>query len=347
MRAGGESNEKNRPFPIILEIIQEEIKMWAFQMRMWLLLGALFAIIYAMIVMIGTAMGLGSFYSYLVISFVMMFIQFMIGPKIVEWTMRVRYIKRDEDPALFGMIEDQARRADMPMPRVCVAQIGIPNAFAFGRTQKDGRICVTQGILKLLSKEELRAVLAHEMSHLKHRDMAVITLLSAIPMILYWVAMSIMWGGMGDRRNNGGYIMLIGFAALIMYFITNLLVLYGSRIREYYADYGAVKLGSQPHHLATALYKLAVGDARAKGTPDMKRVEGLKAFFVNDPSRSWYEVRELAQVDVDTNGKIDAVELMQLRQKQVNLGLGDKMMEVFTTHPNMLKRIKALSALQA
>ena len=103
MRAGGESNEKNRPFPIILEIIQEEIKMWAFQMRMWLLLGALFAIIYAMIVMIGTAMGLGSFYSYLVISFVMMFIQFMIGPKIVEWTMRVRYIKRDEDPALFGM----------------------------------------------------------------------------------------------------------------------------------------------------------------------------------------------------------------------------------------------------
>ena len=346
MRAGGESNEKNRPFPIILEIIQEEIKMWAFQMRMWLLLGALFAIIYAMIVMIGTAMGLGIFYSYLVISFVMMFIQFMIGPKIVEWTMRVRYIKRDEDPALFGMIEDQARRADMPMPRVCVAQIGIPNAFAFGRGIRDGRVCVTEGIRRLLSQDELKAVIGHEITHLKNRDVITITLLSVIPMIMYRVAWHFLFYGGGRRReHSGGNTAFIGLAAFLFYFVTNLLVLYASRIREYFADEGSVRLGNRPEALATALYKLVYGAARMDKA-SLKETEGIKAFFINDPSKALSEIRELSQLDMDRSGTIDPEELARLRSKQVRLEFGDKLLEFLSTHPNMLKRIQHLSGLQ-
>ena len=124
-----------------------------------------------------------------------------------------------------------------------------------------------------------------------------------------------------------------------------LIVLYGSRIREYYADRGSAKLGNQPHHLATAFYKLVYGNARFKGTEQLKEIEGVKAFFVNDPTRAWNEVRELAQVDLDMSGTIDPDELLALRSKTIRLSSQDKMMEIMSTHPNMLKRIKHLSML--
>ncbi len=158
-----------------------------------------------------------------------------------------------------------------------------------------------------------------------------------------------MWGGAyGNRREgNGNYAALIGLSAFILYFITNLLVLYGSRIREYYADQDSVRLGNMPHHLATALYKLAYGNARMRNSAELKRVEGVKAFFINDPSQAWNEVRELSQLDRDMSGTIDYDELMELRQKRVRVSTGDKLMELFTTHPNMLRRIKHLSTLVA
>jgi heat shock protein HtpX len=244
------------------------------------------------------------------------------------------------------MVAELAKAAYLPKPKVGISQLAIPNAFAFGRTRRDGRVCVTRGILKLLSRDELRAVLGHEISHIKHRDMIIITLLSAIPLMLYWLAWGMMWGGIfGGRRQGGGYAALIGLGAFLLYFITNLLVLYGSRIREYYADLGSVRLGNTPHDLATALYKLVYGNARSRNSQELKRVEGVKAFFVNDPSRAWYEIRELSQIDKDMSGTINYDELMALRQKEVKLGTSHKLMELFTTHPNMLKRIKHLSTL--
>jgi heat shock protein HtpX len=262
--------------------------------------------------------------------------------------MRIRWVNQNEEPELHRMVAELAEQAGLPKPKVGISEIAIPNAFAFGRTQSDGRICVTRGLLSILNRDELRAVLGHEMSHIKHRDMAIITLLSAIPMILYWVAWSTMWGGMfgGRRDNNGGgnYTVLIGISAFLLYFITNLLVLYGSRIREYYADKGSIQLGNMPHHLASALYKLVYSDARFKGRQELKRVEGMRAFFLNDPSQAWNEVRDLLQIDVNRDGKISQDELMDLRQKTIKLGTGDKMKELFTTHPNTLKRIHVLSA---
>jgi len=137
---------------------------------------------------------------------------------------------------------------------------------------------------------------------------------------------------------------LIGIGAFLLYFITNLLVLYGSRIREYYADLGSVQAGNAPHHLATALYKLVYGNARMPKEA-LKQAEGLKAFFINDPSRAWNEIRELKQIDLDMSGTIDSDELMALRSKKVRISTKDKLMEIFSTHPNMLKRIKNLSSL--
>ncbi|MBI5144895.1 MAG: M48 family metalloprotease, partial [Candidatus Omnitrophica bacterium] len=217
----------------------------------------------------------------------------------------------------------------------------IPNAFAFGRGLKDGRVCVTEGIMRLLNEDELRAVLGHELSHLKNRDVLTITLLSVIPMIMYRIAWQFLFFGR-RRDERGGNTALVGLVAFIFYFITNLLVLYASRIREYFADKGSVLLGNTPSALASSLYKLVYGSARMD-KESLKEVEGLKAFFINDPSQAMNEIRELQQLDLDKSGTIDPNELNQLRNKTVRLGFGDRLLEALSTHPNMLKRIKQLS----
>lgn len=314
--------------------------MVSLNLRMGILLTALFAIVYAVVVMVGSAMGIGSFYFYLWLSIGLMFLQYLISPKLVEWTMRVRYVTPKEEPRLCAMVESLARQAKIPTPRVGIAEIPIPNAFAFGRGVKDGRVCVTSGILRLLTEDELKAVLGHELTHLKNRDVITIMLLSVIPMIMYRLAWNFLFYRRRDER--GSNTMLIGLAAFLFYFITNLLVLYASRIREYFADRGAVELGCRPADLASALYKLVYGAARVE-KEELKEFEGLKAFFASDPSQAWNEIKELKQLDLDRSGTIDASELLALRQKNVRLGFGDRVMEALSTHPNMLKRIKQLS----
>jgi len=313
---------------------------------MFLLIALLFGILYGIITGVGALIGAGSAVFYIIIAFVILGIQYLVSPAIVSWTMKIKWVSEKEAPDLHLIVAELAEKAHVPKPKVGISQLAIPNAFAFGRTRRDGRVCVTRGLLNLLSKDELKAVLGHEMSHVKHRDMVIITLLSAVPLVMYWIAWSLMWGGaFGGRRQGGGYAALIGLGAFLLYFITNLLVLYGSRIREYYADLGSVKLGNMPHHLASALYKLVYGNARLRNSQELKRVEGVKAFFVNDPSRAWYEIKELSEVDRDMSGAIDYDELMELRQKEVRLGTAYKLMELFSSHPNTLKRVKHLSTL--
>ena len=313
--------------------------MFALHTRMFLLISALFAIIYAVMVMVGISIGVGSFHTYFIMALGMMFFQYMIGPKIIEWSSKVRYIKREDDPKLFGMIEDLARRANIPMPRVCVSPMAIPNAFAFGRGVRDGRVCVMQGILDLLNEDELRAVLGHELTHIKNRDVLTITLISVVPMIMYHLAWQLMYS---RRDRDGNSTAMLGLVAFLFYFLTNLLVLYGSRIREYYADRGSMDLGNKPAALASALYKLVYGSARLH-PEELREAQGMKAFFANDPSRAYREIRELSQLDLDKSGTIDTSELMVMRQKTIHMSFGDRMMEMLSTHPNMLKRIQQLS----
>ncbi len=314
--------------------------------QMYILIAVMFSLIYMTIVMLSTTLGVYNFYLYLSLSIGMMIIQYMVGPSLITWTMQLRYIKRDDFPKLWDMVEDLARKANIPMPRVCVCPSDVPNAFAFGRGVNDGRVCVSAGIMRLLNDNELKAVLGHELTHIKNRDVLTITMLSVVPMILYRIAWHFIWyGNRRDSRNApSGFV--IGMAAFIFYFITNLLVLYGSRIREFYADKGAVDLGNKPEHLATALFKLVYGSAKYGDSPDMRTQEGMKAFFINDPSKALKEIRELKQLDMDNSGTIDADELYLLRNKYVILSPTEKMMELLGTHPNMLKRIKHLSELK-
>ncbi len=319
--------------------------MFGLKLRMFLLIAALFAIVYAVITMIGTTMGLTNFYFYLVLALFFMLIQYLIGPKIVELSMRVKYVDESEYQQLHQMVEELARNAGIPKPKVGISQVSLPNAFAFGRSRSDGRVCVTQGILNLLDRNELKAVLGHEISHIVNRDMLTITLLSVIPMLMYRIAWHFLFfGNIGGRRRGEGaaYTTLIGLSALLFYFITNLLVLYGSRIREYFADKGSVDLGNQPSSLASALYKLVYGSAKTSKQA-IKDVEGLKAFFVNDPSRANKEIRELAAIDLDRSGTIDRYELHNLSSQKIEISFSDRLLETLSTHPNMLKRIQKLS----
>jgi heat shock protein HtpX len=122
-------------------------------------------------------------------------------------------------------------------------------------------------------------------------------------------------------------------------------VLYASRIREYFADRGSVALGNKPAHLASALYKLVYGSARMP-QEQLKEAEGLKAFFLNDPSQAVNEFNDLSKLDLDKDGTISSGDLLYLSNKKVRLHPGDRLMELMSTHPNMLKRIKHLSEMQ-
>ncbi|MDI6889757.1 MAG: zinc metalloprotease HtpX [Thermodesulfovibrionales bacterium] len=319
------------------------------QLKMWLLVVAMFAILYGVITGIGSYLGVGGASSYIILAVMLTGIQYLIGPSLVSMMMAVKYVSEQEEPELHRVVEELSRKVGIPKPKIGISQLSIPNAFAFGRSQGDGRVCITQGIRRLLNKDELKAVIGHEIAHIKHRDMMVITLLSVIPLICYWIAWSLMWEGIGRRREGGGYTALIGVGAMLAYLITNLLVLAGSRIREYYADEKSVRLGNPPHSLASALYKLVYGSAKARetarGKEELHRVEGLRAFFLNDVGRAHNEIADLKAIDRDYSGTIDQGELMALRSMKVKLGAGEKIAELLTTHPNILKRIGRLATL--
>ncbi|RLG37608.1 peptidase, partial [Methanosarcinales archaeon] len=221
----------------------------------------LFALIYGVLALITTLLMGVSAVLFAVLALLAAFIvivQFFIGPKIVERTMRVRYVTENEYPELHFMVEDIAMKAGIPKPKVGISEIPIPNAFAFGTSKRNARVCVTRKLMQMLDRDELEGVLAHEISHIKHRDMAVITALSVIPMICYFVYISFFWSGMlggmgGERRENSGAVMLaVAFIAFLAYFISNLILLWVSRIREFYADAGSAEITRKPHALASA-----------------------------------------------------------------------------------------------
>jgi heat shock protein HtpX len=316
-------------------------KTWWLRIRLWLLMTVLFGIMYALVAVVGSLLGITSFLFYGIAAFGFIFLQYLIGPAIVGWSMKVKYVTEKEEPELHKMVAELAKEANIPMPKIGIAQIPIPNAFAFGRWKSDGRVCVTQGILDLLNKKELRAVLGHEICHLKHRDVVIMTLLSVVPMICWIIAQGALWSR-GDRKGNT---VIIGIFAFMLYFLTNLLILYASRIREYYADMGSVSLKNEPHYLASALYKLVKGSARLPRA-ELKRAEGMKAFFANDVSRAHDEIMMLDQLDMDKSGTLDADEIAVLKEKHLKLTTLDSLMEIMSTHPNMMKRIKALAELK-
>ena len=137
------------------------------QLKMYLLIALMFGIVYGIVMAVSAYMGISSMIFYLFLTFGIIGFQYMIGPKLVEMAMKVKYITKEEEPELYQMVEDLAKKAKIKTPRVGIAHINIPNAFAFGRTKNNSRVCVTKRILEILDKHELKAVMGHEISHIK------------------------------------------------------------------------------------------------------------------------------------------------------------------------------------
>ncbi|MEM1658843.1 MAG: zinc metalloprotease HtpX [Candidatus Jordarchaeales archaeon] len=316
------------------------------KLRMLLVVTLMFALINALIAVLMYLVGIEIPLLYLAVAVMVMAIQYILGPRTVDFVMKVRYISPHENPRLYNIVARVAARAGVPMPRVGISDISVPNAFAYGRTMRGARVCVTRPLLEMLSEDELEAVIGHEIGHIKHRDMLIMTMLSVIPLMCYYIYLSTIFFGYSNRE-RGPAALLIGLGALVMYYVTELILLYLSRIREYYADARSVELTGRPEVMATALYKLARYNVARKEMlgEEVKKLEYIKAFLAVSPSYAVSkELRLLMEADINRDGRLDSYELLLLKERAKKaIGLGSRIAEIFSTHPNILKRIVRLA----
>jgi heat shock protein HtpX len=199
--------------------------------------------------------------------------------------MRAREVTPEEAPELHAMIDRLVALADMPKPRVGVADVSVPNAFATGRSPQRSVVCVTTGILGMLSADEMEAVLAHELSHVAHRDVLVMTIASSAGIIAGGLSRGAQYGawfggGRRDSNNNGVPVWLVVLViSLVVYAVSFFLTRLLSRYRELCADRSGAYLTMKPRALATALQKIS-GGMNAIPTADLRASSAMNAFFI-------------------------------------------------------------------
>ena len=294
-----------------------------------LFFGLLFAVASYFNVGIFPIIGIGIF---------MGFIQWYVGPLMLKWTTNMRPLQSGEMPWIEETVAKVCMQNGVKIPKIMIANIGAPNAFCFGRTNNSATLTITQGLLNSLSKEEVESVIGHEVGHIKHNDMVVMTLVSVIPMIAYYIAISTVFGNRSNR-NNGSGAALIGIGAFAIYFITNLLILYFSRLRESYADdFGGHQM--RPTILASALAKITYGLALKK--PEDKN-STMRYFYAVDPSLAASEISRLPSNYKDQNLTED--QIMQAMNWEKTNPMS-RFGEIFRTHPLTYKRIERLLNLE-
>ena len=218
-----------------------------------------------------------------------LFVQYFFSDRIALSSMHGRVVSPEQAPELHQMIDRLCALANMPKPKVAIADADLPNAFATGRNQQHAVVCVTTGILRRLSEPELEAVLSHELSHVAHRDVAVMTIASFLGILAGFVVRSSIyagaygggggWGRSNDRDNNAGaVILLVVLASAVVYALSFLLTRLLSRYRELSADRAGAILIGRPSLLASALVKIT-GDMSRIPTRDLRAAEPLNAFF--------------------------------------------------------------------
>jgi len=193
----------------------------------------------------------------LIVAGLMNFVMYFLSDKIVLAMYGAREVTRDEAPRLFGIVERLTRNAGMPMPRVYIIPADVPNAFATGRNPSHAAVAVTHGILNLINEEELEGVLAHELAHVRHRDILIATLVATLAgAITYLVQIGVIFGGGNGRDREGGNPIVLLILLILAPIAAMLIQLWISRTREYAADEGGADLCGKPLALASALEKI-------------------------------------------------------------------------------------------
>ncbi len=228
--------------------------------------------------------------------------QFVFSDKLALYSMGASEVSEQEYPQLHGIIGRLSQQADLPKPTVAVADTRVPNAFAAGRSQSSATVCVTNGLLRTLDEDELEAVVAHELAHVKNRDVMVMTIASFLSTLAFMV---VRWGwlfGGGRDRNGGGQVIVAIAVSFLVWVVSFLLIRALSRYREYAADRGAASITGKPGALASAL--LAI-DGRMDRVPkeDMREQAEMNAFFVI-PIRSGF-IGRIASTHPPTEKRVE------------------------------------------
>ena len=252
--------------------------------------GLMLVVLYAAVIGLLIAVGI-PYAAVLIIAGGLMFVQYWFSDKIALFGMGGHVVTPEQAPQLHGAIDRLCALADMKKPRVAVADTDVPNAFATGRSPNSAVVCATTGLMRRLDEPELEAVLAHELSHVAHRDVAVMTIASFLGVVAGLVTRVMFWTGMmggfggdqgGGDNNSGDNAALVEIAVLVVsvvvYAISFLLTRALSRYRELAADRSGALLTGQPSVLASALVKVT-GEMSRIPTRDLRSAEGFNAFY--------------------------------------------------------------------
>src|SRR5215211_1162263 len=270
----------------------------------------LFLLGLAYVVLIGVLLAAGAALITVVIVMAALSIgQLFLSDKIGLAAMGAKEVSPEEAPGFHAMIERLCIQADLPKPRIAIADTHVPNAFAMGRSQKKATVCATTGIMSVLSPSELEGVMAHELTHVKNRDVLIITIASFFASVAAIIMQFGFFFGGGDDDEGPGILVILLVSALV-YFLSFFLMLALSRYREFAADRGAALITGRPSALASALQKIS-GAMAAVPTQDLREAERMNAFFI---------------VPTSVKGAVQTL---------------------FATHPPMEKRIERLMQLES
>jgi heat shock protein HtpX len=257
------------------------------------LLGALYVAVVAILIASHVSIGF-----VVVIAAGLLFVQYYFSDKMALYGMGGRIVTPEEAPELHGIVDRLCALADMPKPRVAIADTDIPNAFATGRNPKHAVVCATTGIMRRLDTEELEGVLSHELSHVAHRDVAVMTFASFLGMVAGLITRfayySGLFGGFEDDDREGGAapLIVIMLVSMLVYVLSFLLTRALSRYRELSADRSGALLTGRPSALASALQKVT-GDMARIPTRDLRAAEAFNAFFFTPALANGFSISSL------------------------------------------------------
>jgi heat shock protein HtpX len=268
------------------------------------LLGALYVVFIAVLLQAGAGL-----VTVVVVMGGLSLAQLFFSDKLALSAMGAKVVSPQEAPGLHAMIEKLCIQADLPKPRIAVADTNLPNAFACGRSQKSATVCATTGIMRALSPTELEGVMAHELSHVKHRDVLIMTIASFFASLAAIILQFGFFFGGGGSDDDNPSILVVLLVSFVVYIVSFFLMLALSRYREFGADRGAAIITGRPSALSSALVKIS-GAMERVPTQDLRQAERLNAFFI---------------VPTSVKGFVQTI---------------------FATHPPMEKRIERLQQLE-
>jgi heat shock protein HtpX len=234
------------------------------------------------VVFVGALLALlrGSWPMILIIAGLLFVAQFWFSDKIAAFSMGAHEVTPEQAPELHGVVDRICALADLPKPKVAISDSDVPNAFATGRNQHNTMVCATTGLLRRLEPDELEGVIAHELSHVAHKDVAVMTIASFLGVLAGVITRIGLWGGFRRSRDPGtaALFILVPLVSAVVYAISFLLTRMLSRYRELSADRSAALLTGRPSSLASALTKVS-GQIAAIPTEDLRKSQPFNAFF--------------------------------------------------------------------